>query len=140
MPDIMHFVRFVAEPAAVYTALTTPQGVRAWWTADGDLDASVGDAGEFRFYNSKKIMRIHIDELTPPMRVVWSSTPFDLSGSEPRSPSNCDPPVAGLNCYSPNAVIRKRTKIKLFCTTGWGIYFARLQQHLEAGRKEERTA
>jgi hypothetical protein len=50
MPDIMHLVSFKTAPDKVFAALTSPEGVRAWWTADADLDRDVGGAGEFRFY------------------------------------------------------------------------------------------
>jgi uncharacterized protein YndB with AHSA1/START domain len=35
-----------ANPAAVYTALTTPEGLRGWWTHDCDVATEVGSTGQ----------------------------------------------------------------------------------------------
>jgi uncharacterized protein YndB with AHSA1/START domain len=40
MPDIMHLVKINASPERVYQALTTPEGIRNWWTRDADLYTS----------------------------------------------------------------------------------------------------
>jgi uncharacterized protein YndB with AHSA1/START domain len=142
MPDIMHLIRFNSPPPVVYAVLTVPEGVRSWWTPDADLDAVVGGAGEFRFYDGKKVTRIRIDELTPPRRVAWTvvasfrpewvgtSITFELR-----------PAGGGTEMLFAQRGYPRADEDYAVCTTGWGIYFARLQQHLEAGRKEDvRTA
>jgi uncharacterized protein YndB with AHSA1/START domain len=136
MPDILHLVRFEAPSSTVYAALTTPDGVRSWWTAHANLDGKVGGAGEFRFYGGEKITRVRIDELEPPRRVSWTVVDsfrpewigttiiFDLrpteEGTELRFAQR------GYPAADDNYAV---------CTSGWGIYFSRLPQHLETGGK-----
>ena len=47
-----------ASPAMVYAALTTPEGLRGWWTQDCDVPAEVGATIHFRFDRTYKDMRI----------------------------------------------------------------------------------
>jgi uncharacterized protein YndB with AHSA1/START domain len=50
MVDILHRVGVkTPTPAAVYEALTTIEGLRAWWTDDTKGDGAVGGALQFRF-------------------------------------------------------------------------------------------
>ena len=81
MPDIMHLVRLEASAERVYPALTTPEGVRAWWTADANLDAEPGDFGEVRFYGGEKVTRVRIEALDPPseMKVASSVMAWPIS-------------------------------------------------------------
>lgn len=134
MPDIMHQISFEAAPEKVFAALTTTEGVRVWWTADADLDGEVGGGGAFRFYGGSKVTRIHIDELVPPRRVAWTvvdsfrpewvgtTITFDLRSSE-----------SGTELLFAQRGYPEADENYAVCTTGWGIYFNRLQQHLGAG-------
>jgi uncharacterized protein YndB with AHSA1/START domain len=134
MPDIMHLIRFEAAPENVFAALTSAEGVRAWWTADADLDREVGGVGEFRFYGGAQVTRIRIDELAPPRRVAWtvvdsfrpewigSTITFDLRPSK-----------SGTELLFAQRGYPKADENYAVCTTGWGIYFSRLQRHLDAG-------
>ena len=61
-----------AAPAAVYAALTTPQGLRGWWTQDCDVATQVGGMLQFRFGPHYKHMRI--EQLDPQREVRWLCT------------------------------------------------------------------
>jgi len=71
MPDILHRVGTKASPEAVYRALTTVEGLAAWWTTDtsGDADGVLafrfGDVGGF----DMKVL-----DLQPNKRVLWEVT------------------------------------------------------------------
>ena len=68
MSDILHRVGMTATPERVYSALTTIDGLSAWWTTDtsGDADGTIrfrfGEVGGF----DMKVL-----ELRPDRRVVW---------------------------------------------------------------------
>lgn len=49
MVDILHQVGITASRDAVYRALTTPEGLAAWWTKDTRGDGAAGGVLEFRF-------------------------------------------------------------------------------------------
>jgi uncharacterized protein YndB with AHSA1/START domain len=130
----MHLISFEAAPQKVFAALTITEGIRACWTADADLDGEVGGAGELRFYGGGKLTRIRIDKLVPPRRVVWtvvdsfrpewvgSTITFDLRPTE-----------SGTELLFAQRGYPKADENYAICTTGCGIYFSRLQQHLVAG-------
>lgn len=61
-----------ATPAEVYAALTTPEGLRGWWTEECDVDTRVGGEHRFRFGPHYKHMRI--DTLDPQREVRWHCT------------------------------------------------------------------
>jgi uncharacterized protein YndB with AHSA1/START domain len=48
MPDILHRVGIAAEPARVFEALTTLEGIRGWWAETAWGDPSQGGAFQFR--------------------------------------------------------------------------------------------
>jgi uncharacterized protein YndB with AHSA1/START domain len=60
----------IAAPAAdVYRALTTPAGLRGWWTATCDVGTGVGARSTFRFGQTHNVMRI--EGLQPDAEVRW---------------------------------------------------------------------
>ena len=82
MPDIQQFAPLHASPEQVYRALTTEEGIRGWWTRDAILDPRVGGTGEFGFFEREIVTRIRVDELAPPVRVVWRTVSSSASGWE----------------------------------------------------------
>ena len=61
-----------APPAAVYAALTTPDGLRGWWTRDCEVAPGIGASLVFRFGPNRKQMRV--DHLQPDTEVRWLCT------------------------------------------------------------------
>jgi uncharacterized protein YndB with AHSA1/START domain len=71
MPDILHRVGVRgASPQQVYDALTTIDGLAAWWTEKTTGDPAPGGVIEFRFVPGGFDMAVA--ELTPAERVVWN--------------------------------------------------------------------
>lgn len=58
-----------ATPAAVYAALTTPQGLQGWWTHSCDVATHVGGKTTFRFGRTHKVLQ-NI-KLVPDREVFW---------------------------------------------------------------------
>jgi uncharacterized protein YndB with AHSA1/START domain len=70
MVDILHKVGIKsAAPDDVYNALTTPEGLSAWWTSDTQGDSKIGGVLQFRFGNGGFDMKVL--ELEPAKRVLW---------------------------------------------------------------------
>lgn len=70
MVDILHRVGVEsASPADVYRALTTVDGLAAWWTDQTSGDPEVGGTLEFRFIPGGFDMEVV--ELEPDKRVRW---------------------------------------------------------------------
>jgi uncharacterized protein YndB with AHSA1/START domain len=129
-----------ADPAAVYAALTTPAGLRDWWTPDCDVATAVGGTLRFRFGRNHKEMRI--ERLQPLQEVRWRCTaahiatlqrPDEWVGTElvfRLAPAGAGRTrldfehiglVPGLECHA-------------LCARGWRHFLGSLQQLVETGR------
>lgn len=136
MPDIMHLVKLKASPAAVYEALTTSEGVRAWWTSDADLEEKVGGFGVFRFYGGGKVTRVRIDELDVPNRVRWTVVDsFRREWIGTTISFDLKPADDGAQLLFAQRGFPEADENYAICTTGWGIYFDRLQQDMSTASK-----
>lgn len=80
MPDILHLEKIRASPVRVYEALTTAEGVRSWWTRDAVLDSKLGGWSKFGFYGHKVVTKARVDELKPPVRVLWTTVSSSALG------------------------------------------------------------
>jgi len=69
MVDILHRVGITASRDAVYRALTTPEGLAAWWTNDTRGDGAAGGVLEFRFEPGGFDMKVL--ETRPAEHVLW---------------------------------------------------------------------
>jgi uncharacterized protein YndB with AHSA1/START domain len=72
MAEMKHQIPIKATPEKVYSAITTPAGLRGWWTADTQADEKVGGKAEFGFDKRGMVFRMKIEKLDPGKRVVWS--------------------------------------------------------------------
>ena len=70
MVDILHRVGATAAPAKVYEALTTRDGLAAWWTTDTKGDGAVGETFEFRF-GEAGVFDMKVLDKRPGERVEW---------------------------------------------------------------------
>lgn len=74
MADILHRVGIKSSLDEVYTALTTREGLAAWWTNNTQGESNVGGALKFRFSaNGSEIggFDMRVLELQPAKRVLW---------------------------------------------------------------------
>jgi uncharacterized protein YndB with AHSA1/START domain len=136
VPDILHLVRIQASPERVYDALTTPEGIRNWWTRDSDLDVRVGGEGEFRFYGGKTITQIRIDELRPHARVSWTVTASGAPGGWAGTTIAFELRPTGdvtVLAFRHRGFAEANDGYALV-NTGWAYYLVSLQQYLELGR------
>jgi len=71
MPDIIHRVGIKSSsPKDTYKALTTREGLSAWWTNDTKGESKVGGVIQFRFGDSGGF-DMKVLELDPAKRVLW---------------------------------------------------------------------
>ena len=49
MAGIKHYLLIKALPEKVYTALTTTEGLKGWWTSEAKAEEFVGGIAEFNF-------------------------------------------------------------------------------------------
>ncbi len=73
MVDILHRIGATAAPEKVYDALTTRDGLAAWWTTDTTGDGVVGGTIQFRFGDAGGFDMKVLDQ-RPNERVEWEVT------------------------------------------------------------------
>jgi len=73
MTDIRHEISTKASTQAVFEALTTPDGLAAWWATDADIGTGVGAEHELRFQKGDQMvaMRFRVDAADPGSVVRW---------------------------------------------------------------------
>lgn len=131
-----------ANPAAVYAALTTAEGLRGWWTQDCDVQTKLGGSIKLRFGPNHKEMRI--ERLEPGREVRWLCTGAHIAVGElthrdewvgTQLVIHLTPQGNGrtrldfehigllpaLECYS-------------LCSDGWRHFLGSLQQFAKSGR------
>ena len=62
-------VAIFAPASKVYAALTTPEGLKGWWTGTCEVRIGVGAKSAFRFGETYNVMLT--EKLTPDQEVVW---------------------------------------------------------------------
>jgi uncharacterized protein YndB with AHSA1/START domain len=77
--DLIHRIGIAAPAETIYRALTTEDGIRAWWTSDVKMDASAGGKAAFGFFGHSTEFQMRIEQLTPSALVRWQCT----GGSSP---------------------------------------------------------
>jgi len=74
MADILHRVGIKSSPNEVYKALTTREGLAAWWTNDTQGDGTLGGTLQFRFSAGGADIggfEMKVLELDPAKQVLW---------------------------------------------------------------------
>lgn len=69
MRDYICELNFSSDPGAVYKALTSPEGLAAWWTPDCEVGRKTGENSVFRFGRTRNVMKI--TQLVPDREVRW---------------------------------------------------------------------
>lgn len=129
-----------ATPPAVYAALTTPEGLRGWWSEDCEVDTKVGGKLFFRFGPNFKGMRI--EKLEPGKLVQWQCTHARIDAL-----TNKDEWLGTQLVFSINAIAGGGARLDFehiglvpalecytLCEGGWQHFLASFRQYVEAGR------
>jgi uncharacterized protein YndB with AHSA1/START domain len=132
MPDILHKVGIRSSSQAdVYTALTTIEGLSAWWTTTTAGESTVGGVLRFRFGNGGFDMKVL--ELDPARRVVWlvvdgpeewigTTVSFDL-----------DQRGDWTIVLFKHEGWKEPVEFMHHCSTKWGVFLLSLKSLLETG-------
>ena len=134
-----------ANPATVYAALTTPEGLRGWWTQDCDVATEVGGTIHFRFGPTHKDMRI--ERLEPDREVRWLCTGAHISAAHAAQLTHRDEWVGTQLVFRLTPQGNGRTRLDFehlglvpafecydLCCDGWRYFLDSLQQFVETGR------
>ena len=132
MTDILQRVGATATPDKVYDALTTLDGLAAWWTIDTKGDASPGGTIEFRFGDVGGFDMKVLDQ-RPNERVEWEVT----AGPEEWVGTHI---TFDLKQEGDFTIVlfkhegwREPVEFMYHCTTKWATFLLSMQQLVETG-------
>ena len=130
-----------ADPSAVYAAIATQQGLRAWWTATCTADTHVGGTAQFRFGTICKDMSI--EQLDQNRGVRWFCTRVQTAGAS----SQIAEWVGTEIVFRLTPTIDGKTRLDFehvglvsalecydLCSNCWAYFLGSLQQLVETGR------
>jgi uncharacterized protein YndB with AHSA1/START domain len=141
MKHYQQSLTIAATPAAVYAALTTTEGLRAWWTHDCEGTTELNGILHFRFGATHKDMRI--ERLEPGREVRWQCTVARIAAD---SVAHKDEWVGTELVFRMSDAGQGRTRLDFehvglvpslecyaLCYKGWQHFMGSLQQYLETG-------
>jgi uncharacterized protein YndB with AHSA1/START domain len=133
MLDILHKVGIKSSsPDAAYQALTTREGLSAWWTDDTKGESDVGDVLQFRFGDGGFDMKVL--ELDPAKRVQWQVVdgPAEWIGTR----VNWDIRQEGdwTIVLFKHQGWKEPVEFMHHCSTKWGVFLLSLKSLLETGK------
>jgi uncharacterized protein YndB with AHSA1/START domain len=133
MVDILHRVGIESSsPDQAYSALTTIEGLRGWWTRDTTGETEVGDVIAFRFVAGGFDMKVA--ELVPGKHVLWEVVdgPGEWIGTHVSFElSQADDFTIVLFEHRGWA---EPVEFMYHCSTKWATFLLSLKQLLETGQ------
>jgi uncharacterized protein YndB with AHSA1/START domain len=132
MVDILHRVGITAAQDRAYRALTTPEGLAAWWTEDTRGDADAGGVIAFRFgslggfdmkvLDARPVERVLWEVIDGPEEWIGTQISFDLRTEGEFTIVT----FAHRDWREPNEFMHH-------CSTKWAIFLMSLKSYLETG-------
>jgi len=138
MFDIVHRVGIKAPVATVYAALSTIDGVSAWWTEDTRGVSAPGGNIEFTFLTpaGEKVGSIGVDvmALDPGKQVQWrvTSGPEEWIGTDLKFRLRQDGDYAIVMFSHENW--REAVEFTAHCSTKWATFLLSLKDLVETGK------
>ena len=130
-----------ADPARVYAALTTIDGLRGWWTQDCDGAAGIDETIHFRFSACYKDMRV--TRLAPGREVNWRCTRSHIEAPSVRKQDEWNGTdvvfmlsadgQGGTALHFEHIGLVPALQCHALCQQGWQHFLASLRQYSETG-------
>jgi uncharacterized protein YndB with AHSA1/START domain len=132
MERIEHTIDIEAAPDMVYSAVTTQDGLRGWWTRQAEAAPTEGHVNEFRFssgdYNAMRVVA-----LEPDGRVEWECVEGSPEWIGTRVVFRIEGAEGGTRLTFSHADWRADTPFFRMCRKAWEWYMASLKQYCETG-------
>ena len=133
--ELIHQVRIGAPREVVYEAITTPEGIRSWWTRDVTMSKRPGGKAVFGFDRHAVWFQMRIEKMRRPSLVRWKC---DGSSSEEWVGTTLEfvlepPAESEMVLRFCHAGWRKGSGSCYFCNTTWGHLLVLLKTYAERG-------
>jgi len=132
---LVHQVNIKATPDTIYKAISTQDGLAAFWTSDSKAESKVGSVATFGFGGPTQRMRV--DELIPGQRVKWTALSDFPNWGDTTVTWDIAPAEKGENSLTfrhgnwANSVSQDDLGSINYT---WGLIVERLKQYSEAGK------
>ena len=132
MVDILHRIGATATPDKVYDALTTRDGLAAWWTTDTTGDSAVDGTIKFRFGDAGGFDMKVLDQ-RPNERVAWEVTdgPEEWIGTRVRFDLKEEDDYTIV--LFAHEGWREPVEFMSHCSTKWATFLMSMKQLVETG-------
>jgi len=133
MKAIQHYLVIAARPADVFMALTTQNGLAAWWTEEVIAQPIEGSIAEFKFgdrYHNK----MSIDRLVSGSLVEWTCLAGDEEWIDTRLTFRLESRDQGTILRFKHGNWRAETDFFASCNYHWGNYMTSLKNYCENGQ------
>jgi len=136
MPSIKHRIIYEVQPEQLFRALTTLEGLSAWWTrAESDHPSEANNMINFRFGpDGEHVVQMKVAEVTAPTRVVWKciAGPWEATDNFTFS---IDSDTRGSALTFENSGWSNQDDFYAHCNAKWGFFLTvSLKNYLETGK------
>lgn len=133
MTEINHEIKIKAAPEKVFSALTTADGLKGWYSAQVEGDGTPGHTWRFRF-TERPTFLWEVTESTAPTRVVWRCVegPGDATGTDVTIQLSQSEPGRTLVDFAHKGWPGTHGNYRK-CNTHWGVLLHHLKQYVETG-------
>jgi uncharacterized protein YndB with AHSA1/START domain len=132
MERIRHTIDIDTGPDVVYSAVTSQEGLRGWWTHQAIAEPRVGHENEFPF-SSGDFNAMRVVMLEPGRRVEWECTKGAEEWVGTRVVFDLEPVVGGTRLTFSHTDWQEDTPFFRMCRKAWEWYMASLKQYCETG-------
>jgi len=138
MVDILHRVGATVAPTDVYAALTTTDGLAAWWTEDTKAEGDAGEVGgviRFRFAGAPEPAGFDMSlvDVQPDRRVLWEV----VDGPEEWIGTHVSFDLAEEDGFTivmfAHSGWREAVPFMNHCSTKWATFLMSLKEYVETG-------
>ena len=132
MPDILHRVAVKGSPKDTYRALSTLEGLAAWWTPETRGESRVGGTIHFQFgdlgYFDMKVL-----ELEPGKRVLWQVVEGPAEWIGTKVSFELTQEGAFTIVRFKHAGWKEPVDFMHHCSTKWAVYLLSMKSLVETG-------
>jgi uncharacterized protein YndB with AHSA1/START domain len=133
MPDILHKVGIKSSSLNdVYNALTTVEGLSAWWTTNTHGEGKVGDVLRFRFGAGGFDMKVL--ELQPARRVLWQVVDGPAEWIDTKVSFDLKQEDNWTIVLFKHEGWKEPVEFMHHCSTKWAVFLLSLKSLLETGK------
>lgn len=138
MADMHHLIHVGGvDAAAAYSALTTQDGITAWWTSRADVSGpAVGDTLKMSFPDAPITWDMRIAVADEPSRVEWDCTGGPPGWSQTRLVWTVEKTDEGAVVRFDHAGFPEVDDMFRIVTVGWSQMLLSLKAYLETGQRK----